>query len=101
MSIKRILKLTFILSLLFSLGVGLSSCRTSRVENKAIKEMEHRQRKIDDQFIKEYDKKYKRQTKLQNEQQRKMIEKSRKNPKNMGKKKRFFLFQYCFHNGES
>ncbi len=64
------------------------------MENKAIKETEHRQTKINDNLVKEYDKKYKRQTKIQSEQQRKMIEQSRKKPKNMKAAKRFFLFRW-------
>ena len=91
---KGFLKFALVLMLLFSIGSSISSCRISRVENKAIKDAERRQRKVNDAFVKEYDKKYKHQTKIQSEQQRKMIKKSRKNPKNMNGSRRFFLFRW-------
>ena len=98
---KKALKFVFILSLVFSLAGGLSSCkslrldRASRTERKAIRATERQQQKGNKAFTKQYDKKYKRQTKIQNEQQREMIKQSRKRPKNMGKpKSRFFLFRW-------
>ncbi|MDA3905430.1 MAG: hypothetical protein PF484_05070 [Bacteroidales bacterium] len=93
--IKKLLKLLFVFTLLFSLGGTVSSCNISRLENKAINEAERRQRKINDEFAKEYDKKYKQQTKIQADQQRKMIKKSRRKPKNMKPtSKQFFLFRW-------
>ena len=98
---KKTLKLAFILSLLFSLGGNLSSCKSmrldhaSRMERKAIRSAERMQGKADKKFTKKYDKKYKRQTKIQNEQQENMIKQSRKKPKNMGKPTRsFFLWRW-------
>lgn len=91
---KRIVRIFFVFILILLLGGSLDSCKTTRLENKAIKEMEHRQTKINANLVKEYDKKYKRQTKIQSDQQRKMIEQSRKKPKNMRTTKRFFLFRW-------
>lgn len=98
---KKALKFLFILSLLFSLGGGFSSCkslrldRASRTERKAIRASEREYQKGNKAFTKQYDKKYKRQTKIQNEQQENMIKQARKKPTNMGKRRRsFFLWRW-------
>ena len=101
MVIRKVLKLTFILILIFSLGGGFSSCKSlrldpaSRMERKAIRATERLQQKANKKFTKQYDKKYKRQTKIQNEQQENMIKQGRKRPMNMGKPRRsFFLWRW-------
>lgn len=104
MAIKRILRLTFVLLLFFSLAGGFSSCKSviqscndpvlTEEEAEKKKEALRISRKSDIKLIKKYNKSYKRQTKIQNEQQRDMIKQGRKRPKNMGKpKSRFFLFR--------
>ena len=96
---KRILQLSFVLSLLVVLG-SLNSCKSlrndpaTRSERKAIKKTQKQTQKANKSFTKDYNKKYKRQTKIQSDQQRKMIKQSRKKPKNMKSSKRFFLFRW-------
>ncbi|MBN2237490.1 MAG: hypothetical protein JW729_08010 [Bacteroidales bacterium] len=95
MMLRKPIKYLIFLLLMFSLGASVSSCKVARMEKKAIREAERKQTKANNEFTKEYDKKYKHQTKIQPERQRKMIEKSRKKPKNMGKpQRRFFLFRW-------
>lgn len=91
----------FLLSLLFLVFSGsLQSCKVlrldkaSRMEKRTTREFERKQRKEDAVLLKEYDKKYKHQTKIQAEKQRKKITKSRKKPMNMRPKRRFFLWRW-------
>jgi len=92
MLINRILKVFFV-AIFFMVG-GLSSCKTSRMEFKTEKQLRQRETKVSNQLLQEYDKKYRRQTKMQGEQQRKMIKKSRRNPKTMRPSKPFFLWRW-------
>jgi len=91
--IEKGLKILILLSLALLLCFPLSSCKTSRlgkVAAKKEKKQEQKERKI---RLKAYDKRYRHQTKIQSEQQRKMIIKSRKKPKNMKRKSSFFMFR--------
>ena len=101
MAIKRILRLTFILTLFFSLAGGFGSCKSmhldhaSRMKRKEIRQSYRIQNKTNKQITKQYKKKYKQQIKTRNEQHRNMIKQAPKKPKNRSKSKsRFFLFRW-------
>lgn len=71
-----------------------TACSSTRIDQKAIKELEQKTKIADDQFTKEYHKKYKHQTKIQSKAQKKMIKKGRKNPKTMKANEKFFLIRW-------
>jgi uncharacterized membrane protein (DUF106 family) len=68
-----------------------TACSSTRIDQKAIKEIEQKTKIADDQFAKAYHKKYKHQTKIQSKSQKKMIKKGRKKPKTMKANDTFFL----------
>lgn len=92
--IKKSVRIFFIFALMLLLAGSVGSCKASRSERKAIHKTERIQQKHNAKLTKEYDKKYKHQTKIQSERQRKIIVNSRKKPKNMKPPKRFFLFRW-------